>query len=149
MAKERIPKIIFFIEGIEATPEELDAIAELGEGVVIRSAVKAQPDASIETFDRVEGAVPEHYAKSDGKPQPFLTKRAKKLARMESTRERDAAIDATRPATQRRGAAKGAALPSAPEPAAGPQGSAWGAPPAGTSASPPAPAAAPVWKPNA
>lgn len=156
MAKERIPKTIFFIKGIAATEDELAEIAELGAGVVIRSAIRTHPGEAIEPFDAVKGAVPEHYAKSDGKPKEFLTKRAKKLARIEAERG-----DADKPAAkrekavpQRRAAAKPIQVPSAADPAAaGPQGAGkggWGAPPAGAGAGTPTPPATPpAWKPNA
>lgn len=155
MAKERIPKTIFFIKGIAATEDELTEIAELGEGVVIRSAIRTYPGEAIEPFDAVKGAVPEHYAKSDGKPKEFLTKRAKKLARIEA--ERDAAdkpaAKREKAVPQRRAPAKAMQVPSAADQAAaGPQGAGkggWGAPPAGAAATPTPPATPPAWKPNA
>lgn len=157
MAKERIPKTLYFIRSIQASPEELAEIAELGPNVHIRCAIRTHPGEAIEPFDVLKGSPPEHYAKSDGKPQPFLTKRAKKLARIEA--EQGPADAADRPAKaakavpQRRGAAKAMAVPGAPETGAGePQagtGAGWGAPPAAAPATPTPPATPPVWKPNA
>lgn len=156
MAKERIPKTLYFIRSIQATPEELAEIAELGPNVHIRSAIRTHPGEAIEPFDKVAGTVPEHYAKSDGKPKEFLTKRAKKLARIEAEQgPADAAPEKRAKAVpQRRGAAKPMAVPGAPETGAGgPQagtGGAWGAPPAAAAAgSPQPPEKPPEWKPNA
>lgn len=155
MAKERIPKTIYFIRSIQATAEEAAEIESLQPGVVIRSAMRSHPGEAIEPFDRVAGSVPEHYAKSDGKPREFLTKRAKKLARIEAELG-SADKPADRPAKappKRRGAAKPMAVPGAPETgagaAAGPQGAAWGASPAAAAPQPTPPATPPVWKPNA
>ena len=155
MAKERIPKTIYFIRSIQATAEELAEIEALGPGVVIRSAMRTHPGEAIEPFDKVAGTVPEHYAKADGKPKEFLTKRAKKIARAAADRGDEAPPEKrAKAAPQRRAAAKAAALPSAPETgAAGPQagtGAGWGNPPAAApGAAPTPPAAPPVWKPNA
>lgn len=155
MGKPKVPKTIFFIAGIEATAEELAEAETYQPGMVLRSAMRSHPGEAIEPFDQVKGTVPEHYANSDGRPQPFLTKRAKKLARIEAEQgPADAADRGAKAVPQRRGAAKAMAVPGTPETGAGgPQagtGSGWGAPPAAAPAPAPTPAATPpVWKPNA
>jgi hypothetical protein len=54
-------KTLFFIEGAQASEEEIEASLEFEPGVQFRNASKLHPEGAIEAFDRVAGAVPPRY----------------------------------------------------------------------------------------
>jgi len=144
MGKAKAPKTLYFIKGVEATPEELAEIEQLQPGVELRSAAFILPGSPVEPFDRVEGAVPAHYLKSDGEASPVMTKRERRAV------DRRKADEAAAPQDRRNKAPVRMNVPSADDPSDGkPQGSAWGAAPAADAPQAPNAPARPVWRPNA
>ena len=59
---KRVPRTLFFINGVSPTDEEQAEADEVKGIVCFRNVLKYRPEDAIEDFDAVAGNVPENYA---------------------------------------------------------------------------------------
>lgn len=154
MNQLKSPKVLFFVDGMSPSPEDIAAAGALNAQVCFRNARHVPADGALEECDGVAGCVPPRYADKFPTAEQAIEKRAEMLAKMAAGDS--PAPAAPKPQSEPKQAAKGdagqtAAPATAPDAPQGAQGDAQGAAGAGDAADAQAPGgkpAAAAWGPK-
>lgn len=92
----KVPKILFFVDGMAPTAVDVEAASEINAHVVFRNARAVPADGSLEACDGVAGKVPAPYSKLPTAAQAIKT-HAVKVREMNATANNDAAGKPVKP----------------------------------------------------
>lgn len=73
------PKILFFVDGVSPSPEDMEEAAKLSGSVVFRNARAVPAEGALENCDGVAGCVPPRYEEAYDDAETAIEKHAAKI----------------------------------------------------------------------